>query len=112
MNDTDNIRIGHLRQRISVERPVRTSDGGGGAAESWVLVAEVWAQIRPLSGSERAEADGLAGRVSHEVIMRYRDDVGPDDRIAFDGRLFDIRAALDVDERRRFLKCLAEERDI
>lgn len=112
MSDTDSIRIGNLRQRVSIERPVRTSDGGGGAQESWELVAEVWAQIRPLSGSERVEADGLAGKVSHETIIRYRDDVEPEQRLAFDSRLFDIRAVLDVDERRRFLRCLVEERDL
>jgi SPP1 family predicted phage head-tail adaptor len=112
MNGGDEFRIGDMRQRIAIERPERSSDGGGGADEIWQLVAEVWARLRPLSGDERNEADALAGRVSHEVVLRYRDDLGPEQRFRFAARLFDIRAVLDIDERRRFLRCLVEERDL
>ncbi|MEQ8825475.1 MAG: phage head closure protein [Filomicrobium sp.] len=112
MTDTDDIKIGNLRQRIAIEEPVRTSDGGGGAEETWGLVAEVWAQIRPLNGSERAEADGLAGKVTHEIILRYRSGLRPDMRFVYQGRVFDIRAVLDLEERRRFLRCFVEEWDL
>ncbi len=112
MTETDSIKIGNLRQRVSIEEPLRTGDGGGGAQESWVELAQVWAQIRPLNGSERAEADGIAGKVSHEIVMRFRADIAPEHRLFYDGRIFDIRAVLDLDERRRFLRCLVEERDL
>lgn len=112
MNANDDIRIGDLRQRIAIEMPQRTSDGGGGASENWVLVAEIWARLHPLTGNERTEADGVAGSVSHELVMRYRNDVSPEHRFRLGARLFDIRAVLDVDERRRFLRCLIEERDL
>ena len=103
------VRIGDLRQRISIEVQNRTGDGGGGADDVWSLVAEVWAYVKPLSGSERVEADAIAGRVSHEIWMRHRGDVEPEMRIAMDGRLFDVRAVLNVEERDRFLRCFVEE---
>lgn len=108
----DDIRIGDLRQRLTIERAVRIGDGGGGAAETWNALADVWARVRPIGGDERSEADALAGRVTHEVVMRYRDDLGPRDRLRSGARVFDIRAVFDLDERRRFLRCFAEELDL
>jgi SPP1 family predicted phage head-tail adaptor len=102
--------IGDLRQRVRLEMATSTPDGGGGAAESWALVAEVWAAVRPLAGQERMEADAIAVRVTHEMFIRYRTGVTPALRFVLGSRIFDIRAALDVDERQRWLKCLVEER--
>ncbi|MDX2259412.1 MAG: phage head closure protein [Hyphomicrobiaceae bacterium] len=104
------MRIGDLRQRLVLERPVLVSDGGGGASEDWQSVADVWAAIEPLTGSERLEADAIAGTVSHEVWLRWRAGVGSDMRLRLGERLFDIRAVIDEGERRRFLRCLCEER--
>ena len=112
MNTKNGFRIGDLRQRISIEEPQRLSDGGGGADETWVLVAEVWASLRPLAGNERIEADAIAGTVTHEVVMRYRAGLGGGQRLRLGDRLFDLRAVLDVEERKRFLRCLVEERDL
>ena len=106
------IRIGDLRQRVIIEVPNRTSDGGGGADDAWVLVAEVWAYVKPLTGSEVVEADAIAGRVSHEVWMRHRDDVEPEMRFRMDDRVFDVRWVVNVDERDQFLKCFVEELDL
>ena len=106
------IRIGDLRQRLVLESALRVDDGGGGANETWVEEAQLWALVRPLAGQERVEADSIAGRVTHEIWLRYRDGVEPSMRFRMDTRLFDIRAVMDVDERRRFLRCFAEERDL
>ncbi|MEI9900809.1 MAG: phage head closure protein [Hyphomicrobium sp.] len=54
----------------------------------------------------------MSGKVSHEIIIRYRDDVTPQMRFKAGARLFDIAAAFDPDQRRRWLRCLAEERDL
>jgi SPP1 family predicted phage head-tail adaptor len=104
------VRIGDLRQRVRLEAATSTPDGGGGVSESWALVAELWAAVRPLAGQERAEADAIAGRVTHEVFIRYRTGVMPAMRFVLGTRIFDSRAALDIDERQRWLRCLVEER--
>lgn len=103
------ITIGELRQRLALQAPVATDNGGGGVTRTWTLVAEVWGALRPLSGSEGVVADGLAGRVSHEVWIRHRAGVRPEMRFALGTRLFDIKAVIDVGERHRFLRCLVEE---
>jgi len=104
------VSIGELRHRLALEAPLESADGGGGVARIWALVAEVWGAIRPLSGNEGVEADGVRGRVSHEIWIRYRTGVLPDMRFALGTRVFEIRAAIDSGERHRFLRCLVEER--
>lgn len=104
--------IGDLRTRLVLEAPSRAADGGGGAAVTWSAVAEVWGAVKPVAGAESYALDRLAGNVSHEIVIRYRGDVAPQMRFRAGPRVFDIRAAFDPDARRRWTKCLAEERDL
>ncbi len=106
------LRIGDLRHRLVLEQAVRQDDGSGGAEESWETVEELWAALRPLSGQERDASDQIAARVSHEIWVRYRAGVKPEMRFRIGSRVFEVRAVIDAGERRRFLKCLAEERDL
>lgn len=112
MRGTGRVRIGDLRQRLRIERGVRAADGGGGAEETWETVADVWGAVIPLAGGERVEADAISEHVTHEIWIRHRADVTSDTRLRLGARLFDVRAVIDFEERRRFLKCLCEERDL
>lgn len=102
---------GELRHRVRLEAEAVAGDGGGGATSSWSLVAEVWAAIRAAGGTERMSAEALGARVTHEVWIRHRADVTPAMRLLAGTQMLDIRAALDPDGRRRWLKCLCEERE-
>jgi SPP1 family predicted phage head-tail adaptor len=104
------VSIGDLRHRLVLEAPLATPDGGGGVTRTWALVAELWGAIRPHAGDETIEADGVTGRVSHEIWIRHRAGVMPEMRFALGARVFEIRAAIDSGERHRFLRCLVEER--
>lgn len=106
------MKISDLRQRVLFEQVVLSDDGGGGVEESWAAVCEVWASVRALSGDERLEADAISGSLTHEVRLRWRDDVSPDMRMRLDQRIFDLRVVMDLDGRRRLLRCFAEERDL
>jgi len=66
----------------------------------------------PSGGGEAVDSGRLAGRVSHEVTLRYRAGVTPAMRFRNGTRVFHILAAIDEDERRRWLRCLCEERDL
>lgn len=112
MRGPGRVRIGDLRQRLGIERAARAADGGGGAEETWERIADVWGAVIPLAGGERVEADAVTGHVTHEIWLRHRSDVRADMRFSLGARLFDVRAVIDFEERRRFLKCLCEERDL
>lgn len=103
------IAIAALRDRVTLEQPSRTADGGGGATVTWETVAELWAFVRPISGTERLRADQVAGRITHEVWIRHRPGVTPAMRLRSGTRIFEIAAVLEG-ERRNRLKCLCEER--
>ena len=91
--------------------PSARADGGGGATVTWETVAELWAHVRPITGDERLRHDQLAGRLTHEVWIRYRPGVLPAMRFRQGTRIYEIVAVLEV-ERRRRLKCLCEERSL
>lgn len=102
-------RIGAMRSRVTLQAPVETDDGAGGVVVSWVDVASVWAEVRPRRGGEGLWADAPAGRLTSEIVMRWRDDVWPGMRLVAGERTFDIRAAYDPDGRRRRVVCLCLE---
>ena len=102
-------RIGVMRWRVTLQAPVETDDGAGGVVVSWVDVASVWAEVRPRRGGEGLWADAPAGRLTSEIVMRWRDDVWPGMRLVAGERTFDIRAAYDPDGRRRRVVCLCLE---
>ena len=104
--------IGRLRHSLTLESASRAPDGGGGAVESWTAVAQLWGRVEPTGGTEIADADGLGSRLSHEITIRYRAGVTPAMRFISGSRRFEIMAVIDIDERRRWLRCLCVERDL
>jgi SPP1 family predicted phage head-tail adaptor len=106
------LRPSDLRHRLTLEELSRVADEGGGFTESWITVATIFADPRPISGEERFEADRLAGSITHEVVLRYRAGVVPAMRLRKGARIFQILAVIDVEERRRWLKCWCEEREL
>jgi SPP1 family predicted phage head-tail adaptor len=103
--------IGTLRERLTLEQPVRTPDGGGGASVAWEPVTELWAHVRPISGEERLIHDQRAGRLTHTVWVRHRPGVLPAMRFRQGARIYEIVAVLEAG-RRAHLKCLCEERSL
>ncbi|WOF73365.1 phage head closure protein [Parvibaculaceae bacterium PLY_AMNH_Bact1] len=101
--------IADLRHRLVLEERMSVVDGGGGATDTWSEVATVWAALQQKSGREQEAADRSSARTSTEITIRYRADVTNDMRFRLGARHFNIHAVLDVDGRRRWLKCVCEE---
>ena len=106
------VRAGDLRHRITIEAPVRQPDGLGGAILTWTPIAEVWAAIWPRTASEAMLLDRPAGTASHDIWVRYRDGMVPEMRIVSGSRVFNILGVIDTEDRRRWLKCIVEQRDL
>ncbi len=104
--------LGSLRHRKDNQAGHAASAGGGGQSDPWaapVIVATVWGKVEPLTGSERLRAMQIEDRLSHRIVIRYRPGTTPAMRIVFGSRVFNIRAAIDREERGRFLELLCEE---
>ena len=105
-----NLTSGKLRHLVTFEREQGTDDGGGGEAITWSAIAPtVRAWVKPVSCTERMHAQRLEADVSHRVYVRYRTDLLTSDRINFNGRLFQIRAILNIEEANRWLEIYADE---
>jgi head-tail adaptor len=47
--------------------------------------------------------------ISHAVVLRFRADLGPGDRIVYRGRNLDVVSAADLNGRRAYLSCACSE---
>lgn len=103
---------GKLRNTIVVERAVKTPDGGGGADNTWQTVATIRAYIKPISGGERFQAMRLEADTTHRIFIRYRSDLLTSDRINYNGRLFQIRALINLEERNQWFEIYADEGEL
>ena len=103
---------GALRHRLTLQEVQRVSDGAGGFTTSWEDVADVWARLTPVGGSEGVEAGRLAGKRAYEIVLRYRDGVQPAMRFVSGARIFEILTTATIGERRHWLRWLCEERDL
>lgn len=82
--------IGSLRHRVQVQAPQQTQDEFGEVAETWVTVAEVWAEVRAMSGRELFNAQQVQADVTHKVRMRYLDVLRPSYRLVHDGKILNV----------------------
>lgn len=96
-------RAGDLRRRVKLQRRSTKLDSFGQRQESWSDVADVWADINPLSGRELEAAQAVVSATTHEITIRWRPDVTSAHRIVYRGRLFNILSALDENTQRRLL---------
>lgn len=108
---SERLKIADLRDRVTIERVTLVDDGGGGVDETWVPVATVWARVQALRGDERLEADAISGALTHEIHLRWREDIAPDMRLRQGAAIYDLKVVMDPDGRRRLLRCFGEERE-
>lgn len=99
---------GKMDQRIELQRLDRIPDGGGGYSEEWATYAEVWAEVLPLSGRERYQAQQTAASANYRIRIYNRPDVLPADRIVWRGKIMNIRFPADAGPRELFLMIDAE----
>jgi SPP1 family predicted phage head-tail adaptor len=101
---------GQLRHQIYLQGLTRTDDEGGGGEEAWGDASgPLWAEIRPLTGTEAIRAMQSEATLTHTVRLRYRPGVTTRMRLRYGARHFDIRHVIDVQERHIELQLLCEE---
>lgn len=106
------MQIGKLDKRITLQNRSSTLDDYGQPINTWSDVATVWANIKPLSGREKAQTMMAETILTHRVTIRYNADFLPPTeidayRISYETpsgtRIFKITAAQDVDEARKHI---------
>lgn len=89
------IAAGRLRHRVAIQRPQQVQDPVTGALTPiWVPVADVWAEIVPLSAREFVAAQAMNSEVSTRITIRRRADVDSTCRILHGGVVYNIAGVL------------------
>src|SRR3990172_9181899 len=99
---------GAFRHVVTVQRRVTSLDGIGGASDSWPATS--WTKLRAavefVGGSEGMKADQPGAERSSKVTTWYLSDVGPRDRLAFDGRTLEVVSVGDPTGERRIIEMM------
>lgn len=101
---------GKLRHRISIESPVPSSDLQGGETISWLPLRSIWANVRPVRGTEKYHAQSIKPEVTHVITCRYFTGALSKCRIVLGSRHLYIDSVIDVNEQKRTLEMTAIER--
>lgn len=92
MDKTQDTRIGHLRERITIQQCTTEPNGYGEEIETWSTLANVWCSIA-YNANTSAE-DITSGRqtatTDARFQLRYRTDVTNKMRILHRTQLYDI----------------------
>lgn len=103
------MKTGDLRHRITIQENQTVKDAEGITEDNWVDTATVWAAIKPLHGRELLAAQAVQSETTGRIEMRYRPGIKPSQRAVFGGRIFEILAVLNIEERNRELRLLTKE---
>lgn len=102
--------IGRLRHKMSLQQQSLTPDGGGGFTASWQEVAEVYADIAALGGTESLDSGQLAAVTPCRITVLYREDITPAMRLALGNKTYDIVSVRDPDGGNAWLEIIARLR--
>ena len=96
------MQAGKLGTRIQLQSATTGRDAIGGVTKSWTTYATVWADLKPMQGDERKVADRMQARTTHEIVIRWRNDVKKNHRVMLSesGRIFEIDRAYDPNSRK------------
>lgn len=108
------IRAGQLTRRIRIQQRSVAQDSFGEPLSQWTDLVTLWAEIQPLSGRELEVAQRISSEVTHQILVRYQSIFADTRTVAayravYKGRIFDIHASLNEDERNIRITLLASE---
>lgn len=90
------INAGELDRRITLQRKTITVDSYGAETVSWATLATVWGKKTDMRGAERYTAVQSIAEVDTKFVIRYRRGLNPVDRIACEGRTYDVGGILEI----------------
>jgi SPP1 family predicted phage head-tail adaptor len=105
---------GKLRKSIVLQRRDSTQDSYGAQVTTWSDVAQVRAEIVPMSGRELLVGQAFNAEVSHQITVRYFKELANPIEVAklravYGNRIFNIHASINFEERNRMVTLYASE---
>ena len=100
--------ISDLRERVTLQSPLRALDDIGGAALTWIDEGLAWAKIDARGQSAGEAYDGQASFVAYAVTIRARSDVRGGWRLLWGARVLRIQSVSPAPDARLILSCEEE----
>lgn len=96
---SDTLLASRLRERVTLEQPVRTPDTQGGGTVAWTSVATIYASVAPILGTARetSVADQQNALAGYRITIRKRDDVNSAMRVLWRNRVLVIHSLHETD---------------
>ncbi len=101
--------LGALRERVELKQTTQNIDGAGGHVDSFTSLGVVWAKVTTASGSIVFSGDARNAKITHTIIIRFRSDLKPGDRINYRGEELEVVSAEDLNGRHAYLKVLCAQ---
>lgn len=92
-------------KKVALQRPPEGADAAGQPLDDWATVANVWADIRDISGREFVSADGGRSEVTTRIRIWRRSDVTSAMRVLAGAVVYQIQAVLDEGADTTLLLC-------
>lgn len=102
------ITIGQMNQRVLIQRYSSSPTAAGGRPRTWSNLATVWARVEQLKGDELVEAMKINPKITHRIMMRYR-DLRSADRLVHKSVNFAIHSIINEESMDVKLVILAEQ---
>ena len=104
--------IGTRTDRVQLKTRTMTNEDEGGEIAMFTPLGTVWARVRALSARQIAEGEARGTTLTHSVVLRYRSDFGPGDRVTYRGRDLDVVSTADLNGGKAYLSCQCSERAV
>lgn len=103
-----------LNRKLVLEGQSRSADGAGGHRLTWSALGELWAEVTPGAGVERAGEFVTLASVPYKIVVRAAPEGSPrrprpEQRFREGTRIFRILAVTERDPRGHYLTCFARE---
>lgn len=99
--------IGKLNRRVSLLKRFVTRDEYGGEVTDWKTVGRVWANVAPEYGIEYLQSQQVTAETIVKITLRYNPEITVENRIEYNGKLYEIVGVMDEDtgHRATILNC-------
>lgn len=99
---------GRLNQRITIQQPAASQDAYGEMVPSWTTFATVWAEVKPVLGSEAVVNGMTLAQAPVKVRIRHLAGVLPTMRVVHETRTLAVRSVAEMDSAGQIDELLCE----
>lgn len=100
------MKIGDLRNRVTLQRRVVTRNAIGDEIETWTKVACVYADVHPIRGREFLSLREMQSDITTRITIRYMSGVDTTMRFVVGDQEYDIDSIVDIENKHYALECL------